>query len=265
MSGPILIGVSSGLADPKHVAAIGPAIWEFLAFLDWQTSPDGRLLGGKPISAEQIADRTGRSLDQTYRNLARLDRAGYITRKRTPRGFVISVCNPKKRFAQPSKSAELRLRKNAESPPLVNPQKCGSDSALLPDAIETSKGLLRGRASAASARFNCSHGDCPNGAYHRARLVAEGQGIALPDDRKLLGRWLSGAKSLQPYADEQILAAVKAMIQRDGHKWETRILFPEYVAQDAPKLLRSETNGASTLPAYWQPPVNGRREEGGAA
>ena len=59
MSQSPLITVSNGLLTPEHFAEIGPALWVLLVFIDWQTSPDGKVLGGKPIKVSEIAERLG--------------------------------------------------------------------------------------------------------------------------------------------------------------------------------------------------------------
>ena len=100
MSAPTF-GVSSGLLDPRHVAAMGSAIWEFLYLLDRQTSEDGRVNKGRPILVEEISARTGRGDRATRGGIARLVAAGYVTKqKHSGGGLVFSVCNPKKRFKQ---------------------------------------------------------------------------------------------------------------------------------------------------------------------
>lgn len=99
-SGPLMITVSNGLLDPRHIAAIGPAWAEFLCLLDWQTDASGLVKGGAPIKIDAVAKRLGRSRRTTQRNLDRLEK--YLEVTRTPCGLVIRIRNPKKWFRRTS-------------------------------------------------------------------------------------------------------------------------------------------------------------------
>ena len=107
MSAPTF-GVSSGLLDPRHVAAMGPAWAEFLLLLDRQTDADGTVNGGRPLLIEEIAQRTGRGSSTTRRNLARLEAAGYIAKRQSGAGLIVSIMNPKKRFKARPEIAQKR-------------------------------------------------------------------------------------------------------------------------------------------------------------
>lgn len=112
----IPIPVWNGLIE--HRREMGPAIWEFLWLLDKITveksDDDGRkvglVLGGKPILVSQLA--TDLRLDErtVRKNLGRLERHGYISRKRTPRGKTIRVLNSAKWDIWKSKRAGENTR-----------------------------------------------------------------------------------------------------------------------------------------------------------
>jgi hypothetical protein len=88
--------VSSGLLDPKHVTAIGGALWLFLWCIDKQTGPHGLILGGCPITLAQIARQLPFTERHLARQLARLEMKGYLTAKRFDRGLVMHVEMQKK-------------------------------------------------------------------------------------------------------------------------------------------------------------------------
>lgn len=95
----ITFPVSSGLLDKNHYTQIGTALWEFLWLIDKvteeKTEPDGerwgKVLGGKAIRAEEIAESFGSSPDTVKRNMKKLKDNGYIREKRLPRGKAIDV------------------------------------------------------------------------------------------------------------------------------------------------------------------------------
>ena len=91
-----MITVSAGLLDPRHLNRMGSALAEFLCLVDWQTDASGVVRGGAPVNIAAIAERLGRSRRTVQRNLKRLDE--YLDVRRTPRGLVIRIRNPKKWF-----------------------------------------------------------------------------------------------------------------------------------------------------------------------
>lgn len=93
-----LITVSTGLLSPQHAKAIGPALWEFLALIDRQTTEDGTVNGGKPITVGEISARTGRCDKTTRANIARLEEHGYISKRQSGAGLIVRISNAKKRF-----------------------------------------------------------------------------------------------------------------------------------------------------------------------
>ena len=129
-----MITISNGLLDPKHVKAIGPAVWTYFALLDKQTKPDGTVNRGDPITASKFGDRMGLSQDTILRHLDRLQKAGYIHLTRHPYGWIIHVEKPKKLFK--------RVGNLADSEQTESPQECGAESARLPTLYKES--LLSG-------------------------------------------------------------------------------------------------------------------------
>ena len=98
------IEIKNDLLEPKHVKAMGQAIWVYMWCLDKMTSVDesgvGKILGGKPIKSEDIAKELGVSRRYISTHLIRLSKTGYLNTKRTPYGYSITVNKAKKRFSQ---------------------------------------------------------------------------------------------------------------------------------------------------------------------
>lgn len=95
--------IYSGLLTEEHRNKIGPALWEFLWCISATTSEveqDGSLsgvvLGGKPVSYNDVAKELGGSKSTVKRNFEKLEEQGYIEMKRTPYGHIIHVKNSKK-------------------------------------------------------------------------------------------------------------------------------------------------------------------------
>lgn len=104
------ITIKNGLLDPKHIKAMGGdkgigTVWLFLWLLDKMTIIDheigeGKVLGGKPISYEEIEKDLGISR-RTYARWINILRDGkYITTKRTPYGIIFIVHKAFKVFNQ---------------------------------------------------------------------------------------------------------------------------------------------------------------------
>ena len=92
------ITVWSGLVSTEHREKMGSAIWLYLLFIDWITKEKddkGLVLGGKPITYDEVHDRIGISSRQYNRYLKRL--SGYIETTRTPNGYSIKILKSKKR------------------------------------------------------------------------------------------------------------------------------------------------------------------------
>ncbi|RJS60142.1 winged helix-turn-helix domain-containing protein [Bacillus sp. PK3_68] len=95
--------VFSGLLTAEHRKKIGPALWEFLWCISTTTKEvmeDGELLGivlgGKPVSYNDVAKEMGGSKSTVKRNFEKLEEEGYILMTRTPYGHIIKVRNSKK-------------------------------------------------------------------------------------------------------------------------------------------------------------------------
>ena len=96
--------VWNGILEPKHRRKIGNALWLLLYLIDKITveeldGPDlrsGYCLGKTPIDLKRVARAMGVHPNTVYKDAATLDEYGYITRKLTPRGYIIGVTNSRK-------------------------------------------------------------------------------------------------------------------------------------------------------------------------
>lgn len=108
------ITVSNGLLLDGHRKRMGSAVWEFMWLLDKVTQigadGSGKVLGGKPIKLDEIADDLQVHRDTVSENLTTLAAEGYIDKKTAPYGIIITVKKAQKRFG---KNTEPR-RKNTE-------------------------------------------------------------------------------------------------------------------------------------------------------
>lgn len=117
------IYIQNDLLEPKHIEAMGIAVWLYMWLLDKMTSIDekqvGHVLGNKPIKYEEIQEALGISADTYTRWMQTLEEAGYIKAIRTPAGISFRVFKAKKRFRKSAEgdSAQMRnrFRTNAES------------------------------------------------------------------------------------------------------------------------------------------------------
>ena len=101
------IGLKNGIIDPKHRKNIGVALWEFIWCINRQTKEIvnagekwGKVFGGRPINAEEIAADLGLHPQTVRNNLKRLEKHNYIKIIRNQHGLKIYVANPKKWFAE---------------------------------------------------------------------------------------------------------------------------------------------------------------------
>ena len=109
------IEITNNLLDPKHRKAMKESVWLFMWLLDKMTSISekgiGNVLGGKPITYEEI-NKELNTTRRTYINwVARLKKHKYINTKRTPQGLIFEINKAKKRFGQKAK----RCAKNFSS------------------------------------------------------------------------------------------------------------------------------------------------------
>lgn len=111
------ITIKNGLLDPKHIKAMHGdkgvgTVWLFLWLLDKMTIIDheigeGKVLGGKPISYEEVEKDLGISR-RTYARWVNILREGkYITTKRTMYGMIFIVHKAFKIFNQKSAEKEI--------------------------------------------------------------------------------------------------------------------------------------------------------------
>jgi hypothetical protein len=94
------IPVWNGIFD--HYDRIGIALWTFEWLIDripkdGEQNGIGKVLGGKPIKIAEIVQTVkGSTYKGIRRQLDALEEQGYISRRRTPYGFVIEVRNSRK-------------------------------------------------------------------------------------------------------------------------------------------------------------------------
>lgn len=104
------IQVTNNLLDSKHIENMGSAVWLFMWFLDKMTSIDengvGKVLGGKPITHEEVAQYLGIPRRTYTRWLKVLKDFGYIQTVRTPGGISVRVCKAKKGYAKNGSSVD---------------------------------------------------------------------------------------------------------------------------------------------------------------
>jgi len=89
------IYVKNDLLEPKHVKNMGNAIWLYLWLLDKMTSINengiGKVLGGKPITYEEVNKDVPLPIRNYRRYIGKLRDGGYINTIRTPAGLSISL------------------------------------------------------------------------------------------------------------------------------------------------------------------------------
>jgi hypothetical protein len=111
------IPISTGIFD--HCPEIGEAVWLFMFYIDRTTKEVARdgesigfVYGGRPCDDADAASTLCRSISTIRRWRRRLTIGGYIRIKRTPVGYVITVCNSKKKW-------ERRPRKEVSDEPIL--------------------------------------------------------------------------------------------------------------------------------------------------
>ena len=251
-----MITVSAGLLDPRHVKAIGTAIWTYLAVLDKQTSPDGTVNRGDPIAAAKLGVRMGLSQDTVLRHLERLQLVGYVHLTRQPYGWIIRVEKPKKLFKKrPGRLADSRVGKSADSERAENPQKCGAESARLPGLykeliavkaiIPASEKRAFPNSKTALEPGRCQHSpQCKILPWHVCVVIAEA-GELEPNGFPRAD--LNQAKQLADAADADIRGTVRHMLEVNGDFWgRKKRITPAAVLDHLPlyrKCRQSQANG----------------------
>lgn len=98
------IYVKNDLLEPKHYKNMGKAVWLYLWLLDKMTSVNengiGRVLGGRPITHDDMYKDLGIPRRNYQRYVSTLRDCGYINTIRTSKGFVITVTKANKVFGQ---------------------------------------------------------------------------------------------------------------------------------------------------------------------
>lgn len=91
------IGLQNGLLDGKHMQALGQAVWLYMWLIDKQPKKTNKVSGGKPIKHADFANDFPQVTRRTYvRWMDALEKGGYISVLRTPRGLVITIGKSKK-------------------------------------------------------------------------------------------------------------------------------------------------------------------------
>lgn len=94
-----IVPFSNGALRTPHVKRIGPAFPLFLLYEDKVTAGDGTdgiVLGGRPVTDEEMAKELGVHCRTVAEHRLRLQRYEYIAAKRTGRGYIIRVLRSKK-------------------------------------------------------------------------------------------------------------------------------------------------------------------------
>ena len=251
-----LITVSIGLLEARHVKAIGPAVWTYLALLDKQTKPDGTVNRGDAITASKLGDRMGLSQDTILRHLERLQKAGYIRLTRQPYGWIIHVEKPKKLFKKRvGKHAASRVGTFADSKQAESPQECGAESARLPGlykeyiAVKAILPAFPKRAGSNSKTSlepgRCQHSpQCKTLPWHVCVVIAE---VGELERNSFPRADLNQAKQLADAADADIRGTVRHMLEVNGDFWgRKKRITPAAVVDSLPlyrKSRQSQANG----------------------
>jgi len=113
------IEIVNNLLEPKHRKAMKESVWLFMWLLDKITSITeegiGKVLGGKPITYEEV-NKDLEVPERTYRDwVARLKKHQYITVKRAPNGLIFYVNKAKKRFGQRASDVQKSAYREGKS------------------------------------------------------------------------------------------------------------------------------------------------------
>ena len=116
------IGLRDGLLDPKHVEAMGVAVWLYAWIIRRVTKVSdgyGLVLGGVPVKSELIQEQLGIDRGKYGRWLHQLEQHGYIETTRTPRGLVIRVTKGKKTFGK-SDVSKVVHHSESDAPKMIH-------------------------------------------------------------------------------------------------------------------------------------------------
>jgi hypothetical protein len=244
------ITVSKGILDPKHRVKMQlnqktSCIWVYLWLLDKMTSIDletgfGKVLGGKPIKVEELADFGDRKT--VMKIFKKLEDEEYIKTTRTPYGKSVYIAKAKKVFGRKvERSPESGTSENKQSgtSQVNNLVHLGSESGTsnkteqldrtvdisVADKTATEKKPKKNYDDVTPMTLKEFYESCNKSKQRHIRLIAD-----YADEKKLnfstRGQWrafidrnLRAARGLSPYSDEQITKAMKAIEKnRDGPK-----------------------------------------------
>jgi|GEM_PF-6484198 len=252
MSAPTF-GVSCGINDPRHVAAIGPAIWEFLYLIDRQTDEAGNVNKGAPVKIEEVAESTGRSNATTRRNLARLEAGGYISKKQSGGGLIVSILNPKKRFTKRPEIAQKRAigpLKNERPQEVEIAQKRSIDSSKMSDHSlykeQNSKGESAPKNGAPLFDLRSPEEPPKLTPYRAVEIIAEAGGL---DPARPLPKDLKQAKALiaAGITEADIRLTVAHLLKVDPDWWNVkRPIDPAAIVEHLPIARKATTQAKPT-------------------
>ena len=85
-SSPQRVEVSAGLLEPRHLAAIGPALGLYLVLIAWKPYGTPFVRGGRPVPLWTLCAATGDAERTIRAHLRRLEAHGYIAAEHVNRG-----------------------------------------------------------------------------------------------------------------------------------------------------------------------------------
>ncbi|RJQ33872.1 hypothetical protein C4568_03665 [Candidatus Parcubacteria bacterium] len=98
------ITIKNDLLDPKHIERMGISVWLYMWLIDKMTSISeeglGKVLGGKPVTYEEVKEELGVGRSTYFRWLKNLEDQGYINLIQAPHGSVITVIKAHKKFGK---------------------------------------------------------------------------------------------------------------------------------------------------------------------
>ena len=113
------IEIKNNLLDPKHVEKMNTSIWLYLLLIDKITSVNedgiGLVLGGRPITYEEINEELGISRATYGRWIKILCAYPYIEIKRAPKGIIFRVFKAFKKFKNLTDSDVSKMTHHSQS------------------------------------------------------------------------------------------------------------------------------------------------------
>ena len=102
------IEIKNELLEPKHIEAMGSAVWLYMWLVDKMTSINeagvGKVLGGRPVKYEEVKEELGIHQNTYTQWIEKLLEYPYIETDRAPYGIVFRVLKAHKRFTKISDS-----------------------------------------------------------------------------------------------------------------------------------------------------------------